>query len=123
MRMTQLLCLLLTTTLATSTAARAPNSQSALASEIENAIKSKEPAWELSRKEAQPRSTIYRWESGSERVEAEVFIMVSERDATDEFKEFIRRMPVPPKEKLKGLGDEAFLWQSANTSGCMIVFS
>jgi hypothetical protein len=89
---------------------------------IENSIKSKEPAWELSRKETQPKSTIYRWKSGSERVEADVFIMASPTAASDEFKEVIRRMPVPPKEKLKGLGDEALLWQSPNTSGCMILF-
>ena len=89
---------------------------------IENSIKSKEPAWELSGKEKQPKSTIYRWKSGTERVEADVWIMDSPTAAIGEFKEFIRRMPVPPKEKLKGLGDEALLWQSPNTTGCMIVF-
>lgn len=105
-----------------SLAAQTRSSKSAPAAEIENAIKSKEPAWELSDKEAQPKSTIYRWNLGSERVEADVFMMASPSAATDEFKEFIRRMPVPPKEKLKGLGDEALLWQSPNTSGCMILF-
>jgi len=106
----------------TSLAAQTRSSQTELSSKIETAIKSQEPAWELSGKEAQPKSTIYRWKLGSERVEADVFMMASPTAATDEFREFIRRMPVAPKEKLEGLGEEAWLWQSPNTSGCMILF-
>ena len=87
---------------------------------IENSIKVK-PAWELSAKEAQPKSTIYRWKSGRERVEVEVFVTASAETAAAKFQDFIRHVPVSPKEKVKGLGDEALLWQSPNTAGCMIV--
>ena len=91
-------------------------------STIENSIKAKEPAWELSAREAQTKSTIYRWKSGRERVEVEVFVTASLAAAAAKFQDFIRHMPVPPKEKVNGLGDEALLWQSPNTDVCMILF-
>ncbi|MDX6305377.1 MAG: hypothetical protein QOI77_2346 [Blastocatellia bacterium] len=89
---------------------------------IENSIKVKEPAWELSAKEAQTKSTIYRWKSGRERVEIEVFVTASPGAAAAKFQDFARHIPVPPKEKVDGLGDEALLWQSPNTDVCMLLF-
>ena len=91
-------------------------------STIENSIKAKEPAWELSAKEAQTKSTIYRWKSGRESVEVEVFVTASPEAAAAKFQGFIRHMPVPSKEKLEGFGDEALLWQSPNTDVCMLLF-
>ena len=89
---------------------------------LEKSMKIKEPAWELSKKEDRPKSTIYRWKSGQERVDVEVFATASQEAAAAKFQDFIRHMPVPPKEKVNGLGDEALLWQSPNTDGCMILF-
>jgi hypothetical protein len=89
---------------------------------VENSIKAKEPAWELSAKEVQTKSTIYRWKSGRERVEVEVFVTASPEAAAAKFQDFIRHMPVPPRGKVDGLGDEALLWQSPNTDVCMILF-
>lgn len=97
-------------------------SQEVQPSMIEKSMKIKEPAWELTKKEAEPKSTIYRWKSGREKVTAEVFVTASPEAAAAKFQEFKRRMPVPPKKKLQGLGDEALLWQSLNTDGCMILF-
>jgi hypothetical protein len=91
-------------------------------STIENSIKAKEPAWELSAKEAQTKSTIYRWKSGREKVEVEVFVTASPGAAAAKFQDFARHIPIPPKEKVDGLGDEALLWQSPNTNVCMILF-
>lgn len=91
-------------------------------SKIESSMRLKEPEWVLSKTEAQSKSTIYRWNSGQEGVVAEVFVTASPAAAAAKFREFKRRVPVPPKEKLKRLGDEALLWQSENTKGCMILF-
>ena len=46
----------------------------------------------------------------------------SPEGAAAKFQEFSRHMPVPWKEKLKGRGDEALVWQGANTDQCMILF-
>lgn len=89
---------------------------------IENSIKVKEPAWELSAKESEPKSTIYRWKSGREWVEIHVFVTASPQAAAAKFQDFARHIPVPPKEKVDGLGDEALLWQSPNTDVCMLLF-
>lgn len=89
---------------------------------IENSTKVKEPAWELSAKESEPKSTFYRWKSGREWVEIHVFVTASPKAAAAKFQDFIWHMPVPPKEKLEGLGDEALLWQSPNTDVCMLLF-
>jgi len=113
------LCLMTVVAFAGSTFAQSQAPQSVA---IESAIKSNEPAWELSAKEKQPTSMIYRWKSGGEKVEAEVFVTASPKEAADKLQEFIHHMPVPPKERLHGLGDEALLWQSPNTNGCMILF-
>lgn len=79
---------------------------------IEDSIKSNEPAWQLSAKERQPDSTIYRWKSGGEIVAVEVFVTASKQAASDLLQKYALRVPVPPKETLKGLGDEALLYQS-----------
>lgn len=79
---------------------------------IEDSIKGNEPAWQLSAKERQPDSTIYRWKSGGEIVAVEVFVTASRQTASDLLQKYRLRVPVPPKEILKGLGDEALLYQS-----------
>ena len=79
---------------------------------IEDSIKSNEPSWQLSAKERQPDSTIYRWKSGGEIVAVEVFVTASKQAASDLLQKYRLRVPVPAKETLKGLGDEALLYQS-----------
>ncbi len=118
------LCLLLVIALAGSLNPQTEGSQSALASSIENSIKSKEPGWEFSApaREAQPNSTLYRWKSGEERIRARVFVTDSPEAAAKQLNEFSRHVPVPPKVKLKSPGDEALLYQGENTNGCMILF-
>ncbi len=115
------LCLFLTAALAGSLTVQAQGSQSSM---IENSIKQKEPAWEFSSpaRESEPKSTFYRWKSGQEWIDIRVFVTDSPQTAAAQLKEFARHVPVPPKEKLRGQGDEALLYQSANTSGCMILF-
>jgi hypothetical protein len=89
---------------------------------IENSIKLKEPAWELSAKESEPKSTFYRWISGREWVEIHVFVTASPQAAADQLEEYARHVPVPPKEKVQGLGEKALFYQSQNTDVCMILF-
>ena len=88
---------------------------------IEDSIRSNEPTWQLSAKERQPKSTIYRWKAGNENVVAEVFVTSSKQAASDLLQEHAFRVPVPPKQKLKDLGDEALLYQSGSAAG-MILF-
>lgn len=89
---------------------------------IENSIKRNEPAWALSAKEVQPSSTIYRWKAGQQAVVTEIFLTASNQEASGLLEKFALRVPVPPKEKPKGLGDEALLFQTADTGGGMILF-
>lgn len=89
---------------------------------IENAVKVNEPTWQLSATERQPTSTIYRWKSGTESVVFEVFMKPSKQAAADLLREYQFRVPVPPKEELKGSGDEALLYQSASATNAMILF-
>lgn len=89
---------------------------------IEGSVKSNEPAWQLSEKEQQPNSTIYRWKSGQEEVVAEVFVTPSKQAASDLLQKYAFRVPVPPKEKPKDLGDEALVFQSSDVAGGMILF-
>jgi len=91
-------------------------------STIEASIKSKEPGWELSAKETEAKSTLYRWKSGRESVEVLVFVTASPQAAADKLEEYARHVPVPPKEKVQGLGEKALLFQSQNTDVCMILF-
>jgi|SRR6267154_3571877 len=93
-----------------------------LQSTIENSIKVKEPAWELSAKETEPKSTFYRWKSGRESVEVHVYVTASPQAAADQLEEYARHVPVPPKEKVQGLGEKALFYQSPNTDVCMILF-
>ena len=91
-------------------------------SSIEGSIKNNEPTWQLSAKERQPKSTIYRWKAGNENVVAEVFVTSSKQAASDLLQEHAFRVPVPPKQKLKDLGDEALLYQSGSAANGMILF-
>lgn len=93
-----------------------------LSSLIEGSIKNNEPAWHLSAKERQPDSTIYRWKSGREIVAVEVFVTASKQAASDLLQKNVLRVPVPPKERVKGLGDEALLYQSRNAANGMVFF-
>ena len=102
----------------------AAQNQTAHSSKIEKAIKSKEPGWKFSSpaREAEPKSTFYRWTSGKEWIDVRVFVLNSPAAAHEQLMEFGRHIPVPPKAKLQGFGDEALLWQSPNTTVCTIMF-
>lgn len=89
---------------------------------IEGSIKDNEPTWQLSAREQQPKSIIYRWKAGKEIVVAEVFVTSSKQAASDLLQEHAFRVPIPPKQKLKSLGDEALLYQSGNAANGMILF-
>ena len=89
---------------------------------IENSIKSKEPAWELSSKKVKRESTTYKWKSGEQRVDIRVYVTDSPQKAAAKLSEFSQYVPVTPKERLKSLGDEALLYQGRNTNDCMILF-
>ena len=93
-----------------------------LLSLIEGSVKDNEPTWQLSAKERLPKSTIYRWKAGNEKVVAEVFVTSSKQAASDLLQEHAFRVPVPPKQKLKDLGDEALLYQSGSAANGMILF-
>jgi len=93
-----------------------------LSSLIEPSIKVKEPEWRLVAKEAQSGSTIYRWKFGREIVAVEIFVTASKQAASDLLQKNVLRVPVPPKEKVKGLGDEALLYQSGNAANGMVFF-
>lgn len=89
---------------------------------IETSIKDKEPEWRLVAKEAESRSTIYRWKSGQENILAQVFSAESEQAASDMLHKFAMRFAVPPKARPKDLGEEALLFQRGNASGGTILF-
>jgi len=89
---------------------------------IEDSVKINDPTWQLSAREQQPKSTIYRWKLGQDNVVAEVFLTSSKEAASDLLQQHAFRVPVPPKEKLKGIGDEALLYQSSAAPNGMILF-
>jgi hypothetical protein len=89
---------------------------------IEDSIKSKESIWELSKKEVLPKSTIYRWKSGGYWVDMNVFVTPSEKAAKEKLHEAAMKVPVPPTEKLVGLGDEVFLYQGAKSPSYMLLY-
>lgn len=93
-----------------------------LSSLIESSMKDKEPNWRLYSKEAEPRSTIYIWKSGKDILVAKVFVTASEQAASDTFRKYARRFAVPPKERLKDLGDEALIFQSDNFPSGSLLF-
>ena len=55
-------------------------------------------------------------------VVTEVFLTTCKQAASDLLKKFEFRVPVPPKERPKGLGDEALLYQTGNSGSSMILF-
>lgn len=89
---------------------------------IENSIKSKEPAWELSSKEEKRDSTNYKWKWEEQWIDIHVYVTDSPQKAAAKLSEFSQFVPVTPKERLKSLGDEAMLYQGLNTNDCMILF-
>ena len=102
-------------------AAQTHSSQSVLPSEIENAVKNKEPAWELSAKKVKPDSTSYRWKLEEQQIDVHIYVTDSQDAAAAKLNEFAHYVPIPPKERLKSPGDEALLFQGVNTDECMIL--
>ena len=104
--------------------AQTTSSQSELASKIETAIKSQEPAWEFSPtpRDARANSTVCHWKSGPEQIDIHVFVTDSAEAAVGKLNEFAQQVPIAPKERLKTLGDEALMYQGVNTKACMILF-
>jgi hypothetical protein len=113
------LCLLVIAGVAGSLTFQTPSSDS---SSIENCIRTKEPAWELSVKKVKPDSTSYRWKLGAKQIDVHVFVTDSQQAAAAKFNEYGQHVPIPPKERLKSPGDEALLFQGVNTDECMILF-
>jgi hypothetical protein len=89
---------------------------------IENSIKAKEPAWELSAKKIKRDSTFYRWESGQQRIYMNIFVTDSPQAAAAKLNQVAQQVPITPKERPKTPGDEALLYQGVNTNECMILF-
>jgi hypothetical protein len=89
---------------------------------IENSIKSNEPGWTLTSKENHPTSTIYFWRSGKKLVDAAVFLTDSDQAASDLMRLNVQKIPVPPQETLRGLGDEALLYHRGTSTNGAILF-
>jgi hypothetical protein len=113
------LCLLVIAGVASSLTFQTPSSDSSL---IENCIRSKEPAWQLSAKKIKPDSTSYRWKLGEQQIDVHIYVTDSQDAAAAKLNEFAHYVPIPPKERLKSPGDEALLFQGVNTDECMILF-
>lgn len=99
------------------------NSQdlSSLLAKIERSAKTNKPIWQLKVKDVNDQSGHYEWRLDKQYVTVSLRSSLSETEASELLKQAMRRVPVAPKSKLTGLGNEAYLYKSDGQDGSMIL--
>src|SRR5262249_10427289 len=86
-------------------------------------IEEQEPTWKLDRKEDLNDGQVFHWKSDKQRANISIETFSSEAEAKTYLSKQVTGVPVRYKSKINDLGDEAFLYQSAGSRGCMLLIS
>ena len=78
----------------------------------EKLVKGKNPKWKLITKQERDQQITYQWGLEKADVMVTIFYGASRADAAQKMSYAVSHISVGPDVKLKGLGDEAYLWKS-----------
>ena len=88
---------------------------------VEKYIDSAEPAWKLERREDISNGKVFLWKYEKQRTDVSVITFASPAEAKDHLSQIKLKVTAPPKSESKDFGDETILYQTAGSSGCMLL--
>ena len=86
-------------------------SVNSVSSSIEPVVKGKKAGWVLEWKEVKNKVADLKWTIVKKRVDVTITETNSSEEATELLRQATMKIPVPPKAKLTGYGDEAYLYK------------
>jgi len=88
----------------------------------EETVKAKNPQWKLITKQERGNQITYQWGTEKAEVTLTIFYGASTQEASEKMTKAIDYLSVGPGDKVRGFGDEAYLWKTPSNGYAGIRF-